>query len=236
MWCAPIVKNKISVHLTVDRGRSPWSLDAWIWPESIHPNKFLASFERLSTTEIRYLSSSGDSTWTSSTLFFRTSWLHWIFKTEAGADTWIFGFFFSIFIKGMLINLSFKDASGRSGYVWTQEFLVTCLKIDNLLLFGSNLMIIFANYLVLVTKIVYNFRLYTTWLDASIISTPEVHSVSLTLNDESWEKSKTRDRPRARFLENIQSAALHQFVYVSVLWIFWHICHRIGICHFKLIS
>ena len=34
------------------------------------------------------------------------------------------------------------------------------------------------------------------------------------------EKTKTRDRHRARLPGKIQSAASHKFVYVSVLWIF----------------
>ena len=38
---------------------------------------------------------------------------------------------------------------------------------------------------------------------------------------ESWKKSKTRDRHRAHFLVKIESAALHQFLYVSVVWIFF---------------
>ena len=74
----------------------------------------------------------------------------------------------------------------------------------------------------------------------------------LTLIREFWKKSKVRDHHRACFAEKIQSAAMDQFVCVSVLWIFfpentlghgpkkwhiffsaWHISSHIGICHLK---
>ena len=61
---------------------------------------FCASYDRLPKTKIRHLSSVGDSTWVTSTLFIRTSWFHRIFETEARTFTRIFGLLLPLFIKG----------------------------------------------------------------------------------------------------------------------------------------
>ena len=80
---------------------------------------------------------------------------------------------------------------------------------------------------------------------------PGYTHVHLTLIHKFWKKSKTRDRHRCVFRKKIQSAALHQFVYVFMLWIYfpestlgygqngiyfcsaWQISSHIGIYHLK---